>query len=340
MAASKERNINEYNSGLTLQVELDALDKMIIDDWRLRVDQNLQYFTREYVLEENITRYSYGLKRDKNGIPYQVYSPGFEDEGDVINSFRKGVGERAQVEYVGFEKIEQKIFQGGAEGNFFVWVSPPGKAEDGFKDHNFTFVGHVLDDRIDMIAYKNWLSRAENARFLNRYLPDLKQLDEKAQDLDFLANPVFLKGGERFKNLMGVVHVLDPQRSDLKEEDNRWFLDKLNPFRKTVILALETGDLAGAERAKTAHDNYAVALLRGQDNDVDSLDYWAAQPAVTLQGSCGFSRSKRTISTWFGVEKSYFNCPRCDGKIESGKGITVCPHCGVRKEDCGPSICD
>lgn len=34
-------------------------------------------------------------------------------------------------------------------------------------------------------------------------------------------------------------------------------------------------------------------------------------------------------------EKEYFECPRCNGKIPSGKGYTVCPHCGARKEDYG-----
>lgn len=28
--------------------------------------------------------------------------------------------------------------------------------------------------------------------------------------------------------------------------------------------------------------------------------------------------------------KEYFNCPRCQGKIESGKGISTCPHCEGR----------
>jgi rubredoxin len=37
--------------------------------------------------------------------------------------------------------------------------------------------------------------------------------------------------------------------------------------------------------------------------------------------------------------KEHFNCPRCDGKIPSGRGITTCPYCGAKKEDYG-SACD
>ncbi|MFA5135954.1 MAG: hypothetical protein WC489_01010 [Patescibacteria group bacterium] len=31
-------------------------------------------------------------------------------------------------------------------------------------------------------------------------------------------------------------------------------------------------------------------------------------------------------------DTAYFICPKCGGQIESGKGISVCPHCGVSKE--------
>ena len=37
--------------------------------------------------------------------------------------------------------------------------------------------------------------------------------------------------------------------------------------------------------------------------------------------------------------KETFNCPGCQGEIESGKGITTCPHCGLTKEKAG-SKCD
>lgn len=331
-----ERNTTEYNSGLTLQIELDALEKMKIEDWRFRVDQNLQYFTREYVLEENITRYSYSLRRDTQGLPCEIYSPGFEEDGDILNSFGKGIGERARAEYEGFQKIEKKIFQEGLEDNFFVWVSPPGLADEGFGTHSYTFIGHIVEDQINMVAYKNWLDTSSNIHFLNKFLPDNNQLEEGLRDVDFLKNPVFLKGGERFQTHLDVIRALDPERSDLKEGQNNWLLGTLCSYRKAIILALENGDLEEAERAKVAHDNYAVALLQGKDNGIDDIDHWASQSAVVLRGSCGFSRSKKSgsiISTWFGVEKSCFNCPRCDGEIQSGKGITVCPHCGARKEE-------
>lgn len=37
------------------------------------------------------------------------------------------------------------------------------------------------------------------------------------------------------------------------------------------------------------------------------------------------------------LSEGYFDCPRCKGPIPSGRRITTCPHCGVRKEDCSQS---
>ncbi|GAB4219947.1 MAG: hypothetical protein Fur009_8320 [Candidatus Microgenomates bacterium] len=35
-------------------------------------------------------------------------------------------------------------------------------------------------------------------------------------------------------------------------------------------------------------------------------------------------------------EDEFFECPKCHGKIPSGKGIEVCPHCGMKKQDVAP----
>lgn len=35
------------------------------------------------------------------------------------------------------------------------------------------------------------------------------------------------------------------------------------------------------------------------------------------------------------ILQPYFNCPKCGGRIESGRGITTCPHCGLTKEQAG-----
>lgn len=332
LAVERQENFNPQ--ALNFRHELEARSRIPDFVWRFRVDQNLLFYTREYILEENITHYSYQLRRGPDGLPCQIYSPGFEEEGDILKSFQKGAGIRARAECVGFEKIQQRIFQKEAENNFFVWVSLPDRREDGFGTHSFTFIGQILNERIEMVAYKNWLTARVNATALNKFLSEDNQFSDQSTDLDFLQTPVFLPGGVQFRSYLDVVHYLDPERGDFCEDNNQWFLDKLEPYRRAIILALEINNLGEAEKLRKAHDNFALALLKGQDTENKNMDDWAARPTTMLRGSCGFSGSEwRPSMSWFGIENKYFNCPRCKGKIESGKGITTCPHCGARKED-------
>jgi hypothetical protein len=70
------------------------------------------------------------------------------------------------------------------------------------------------------------------------------------------------------------------------------------------------------------------------------------------KGSCGISNQEALgnlnknlgiFDTMFAnaatpnYERS-FNCPKCHKAIPSGLGITVCPHCGARKEDYGKCV--
>lgn len=341
-----------FNFNHEIQAKRNSTD---ISSWRHRVDDNLRYFTQEYIVEANITKFSYGLRRDQNGIPNQVYSIGYKSDGDILESFKKGEGKRARAECFGFgQKIERPLFKGEIENNdFFVWHSPPGKKEDGFKDHSFTFIGQILDDRVDMVAYRNHLCKENSINFLNRFLSDDEEkLDQNATDIDFLRNPVFIKGRERFASYMDIIHALDPKRSIWKAESCRWLLDKLQPLRRDILKALEDENIAEAERNKIAHDNYALKLLRGEITEANEIavgnkELYDARKrqlidmgAPVLRGSCGFSgKIGGEAMTWNGAEENYFECPKCQGHIQKGKGITTCPHCGAKKEDYGTK-CD
>lgn len=338
--------MSETQQAFNLQDEIRALRNCSdISSWRTRVDNNLQYFTREYIVEENITRYSYGLKRGENGLPNQIYSIGYEKDGDILESFQKGLGVRARAECIGFTKIEQEVFAGKLDDGFFIWHSRPGKAEDGFKDHNFTFIGQVLNDQIDVVALRNHINTRDDINFLNQFLKDGEKLENNASDIDLLKNPVFVKGRERFNSHMDIIRALDPDKANNPETSCRWLLDKLQPLRRDILQALEEGKMTEAEENKIAHDRFALGLLKGEITEAElaTEDIFAynarkrrliAQGAPLLKGSCGLSgKIGGEAMTWSGVEGEYFECPRCHGKIPSGKGITVCPHCGLKKED-------
>ncbi|MDO8429678.1 MAG: hypothetical protein Q7S88_03550 [Candidatus Daviesbacteria bacterium] len=316
MAISNELAWRETNQALNLVDELNSRQDDTLA-WRNRVDQNLQYFTKEYVLKEDITRYSYNLVAGDEGLPVMATSPGYESQGDVINSFggknrtefSRQFGAREEAEYKSFAWIEQEIFSGRGSDRFFVWDSRPGKAEDGYGDYGFTFIGKVEKDRIEMMAYRNHLKNDQVRSFLNKYLNTGSQVKENPTDVDLLQAPVFLPTGGRFKSHLDVIEAIEPiQVSSIEERGNEAVLDSLKPFRRVVISALEMGDLEGARRARRAHNNFAVALLEGRidddfsNNQTNGVAFWAAQKPTVLIGSCGKSEDGEP---YFGAGLTY-----------------------------------
>jgi rubrerythrin len=82
-------------------------------------------------------------------------------------------------------------------------------------------------------------------------------------------------------------------------------------------------------------------------NSFDTNFYHQAQLMVEergLMGEKGGSCAKATAFSKFSENsqnissESFFECPKCHGAIPSGHGITVCPHCGARKEDYGNCV--
>jgi hypothetical protein len=71
-----ESQCGSANEALNFYSELQAKKVLSAEEWQYRVEQNLQFYIREYLVEENITKYSYRLKRDSSGLPTQIYVPG------------------------------------------------------------------------------------------------------------------------------------------------------------------------------------------------------------------------------------------------------------------------
>lgn len=318
-----------------LQILFEAKDSMDRTSWRAELDRELEYFTREYILREHLTEYSYGIELNQFEKPLKVFNPTTPDE-DALESFARATHldgseffkARTKAENLGFRKIRDEVLSGKGSGRFFVWVSPPGRKEDGYDTHNFTHVGYVAKNEIKVYAWKNWLGSKQNREFLNKYLSAQDKLPQNPKDLDFLKSPVFLPKEDKIETHLDVIHALDPKREDLSPDDNRWLLDKLSPFRQTIISKAEAGDLQAALQAKEDHDKQAIYLLTGKKVTI----------LPVLRGSCGFSGGGRKLGmTW--LLREHFECPSCHRPIESGKGIEVCPHCGAKKEDYG-NICD
>ncbi len=94
--------------------------------------------------------------------------------------------------------------------------------------------------------------------------------------------------------------------------------------------------------AKNAHEYVLVGALMEREMARSGIIFQARgscgisnQEALqSLRGNKGIFDTVFTNSATANYEAS-FNCPKCHHSIPSGYGITVCPHCGARKEDYG-----
>ena len=76
----------------------------------------------------------------------------------------------------------------------------------------------------------------------------------------------------------------------------------------------------------TCEAKYSMANFRFNSCGASALSSFGG--SQTLPGLVSIG-----ITGAIGVEsESNFDCPKCSGKIDSGKGITTCPHCGFTKE--------
>lgn len=344
MSVAEKYKDQSYNPLLYIDLKDKISQKTLLH----MAEEDLIYETKEYILKECVTKYHYGIRRDESGKAYEVYSPGREELGDVIKSFRgdfctdnsRVFGDREQAEYQGFQSIEEEIFSGRGSERFFVWVSMPGKKEDGYGDYSYTFIGQVLDDRLNMVAYRNNVKRSENINFLNKFLPEKQRLEISANAVDMLSKPVWL---DKYAHYTDIIRDLDStyKNSDGKKEED--ILEKLTPFRKAVVSAIEMGDLESFERAKRAHDNYALALFKDKDQVNLGFDRWASMAAVSFSGSCGksgFKNRERKFGgglTYLGMQESqYFckKCPNCNTEINCVvlPGENCPAGCGAKRE--------
>ena len=97
--------------------------------------------------------------------------------------------------------------------------------------------------------------------------------------------------------------------------------------------------------ARNAYEYVLVGALMEREMAMSGIIFQA-------KGSCGMSNQEalgnfkenpgifNTIfaNATISSHESSFNCPKCHKAIPSGLGITVCPHCGARKEDYGKCV--
>ncbi len=202
----------------------------------------------------------------------------------------------------------------GQEG-IVVWVSPP--------DPDFYPTTKITISEIGMVDGQNAL--------LNRGIVLLDFNQQKAAEL--------VEGLRDYCQESPLQNSIDEVRATpliLPKADFHWtyILEELVPGLNLVDIRSGADKFKKTEMLGQASRLYDRLIGQSLWVDVGAVMEEANRVGMIGASSASCPRTFRQKGA-FGLfgESSYFECPRCHGRIESGKGITTCPHCGARKED-------
>lgn len=266
----------------------------------------------------------------------------------VSQKEREGLDTRREVaECLGFEKIEEKFLQG--DDFLFLWISPPGRKEDGYGNYSFTFVGEVKNGVVREIPYRNELGMQKHNEiaglFTNRQF---------YTDVDFLANPVFIERTSQLNSAEDILAIIGEKEAI----DTSWrsrletrLASLMDSFVEAVKRNASEHEL---DKIKRAIENFTIdkkdeIKLGGTfsyDMDVRGLiDQYGSYAPPVVGGSCGSSSS--SVETLMDFQNTLnlepdeygdrtFECPEC-GKTNirpKNQLLKNCQHCGTNKVAC------
>ena len=311
---------------------------------------NILRYLGEYRLAVKFDEFFYRVGVGPTGEKFLAASV----EEPISQRFKKAISQKEKegkssrreiAECLGFEKIEKAFLSG--EDFLFLWISPPGRSENGYGDYSFTFVGEIKDNKIRVVPYRNKLPLNQHREVASIFSKDTENLKI---DLDFLANPIFIQKKELKSAEDLLLRIGEKERIDLS-----W-----RPRLEARVEVL-TDEFIGAvkrnapdfelDRIKRAIENFTIdkktEIITGNLStsvfDAGHLiDAYGSYVPPVAAGSCGSSSS--TLSEFHSslnlendkYGERTFDCPKC-GKtnIRPKDELTKnCQHCGSSKVSC------
>jgi hypothetical protein len=104
------------------------------------IQDNILHALAEFVYQVPIVNYQY-LQTTDNKLIF----PSLAEEGDVLSSFYQGIrpdSPRSLKEYQGFSRLREQILETHSP-SVAMWASPPGPAEEGYKDYGFIYLALI-----------------------------------------------------------------------------------------------------------------------------------------------------------------------------------------------------
>lgn len=303
---------------------------------------NVQISQVEYYFDGNL------LKSSFYGEPFlAVIRRGIENRQRYSGSHDR---QRELAEKEGFEKVQSLFFQNHDPNLNVIVISPRGPKGSCYQHNFFDLYQNRPNGRILMTRYSSQMSIDQFEDAARQIDPNFG-LDSNSNDIYCLQNPISTK-----LESSKILQIFHPDLDALKKQDHQDLIGACKPLIDAYIVQ-------PSEKLYRALLNFADDyimkpkarnLLKLQLQDVAFIPVYAAQLAaqplrfvVTGCGAQGgilttvnfmpFSVAefaKRSCAQCGGFE-NHFHCPSCKGQIESGRGITTCPHCGLTKEQSG-----
>lgn len=314
---------------------------------------NMLRYLGEYRLAVKFDEFFYREGTGPNGERFLTV---FEEEpvsqkfrNAIVQKEKEGMDSRREVaECLGFQKIEEMFLKG--KDFLFLWISPPGKKEDGYGDYSFTFVGEVKDRKIRVVPYRNNLSIGKHGEIAGIFSQDAGNLKT---DVDFLAHPIFIQKQGGLKNVEDLlVRIGEKERIDLSWRNK--LQAKIGGLEDMFIEAVKNNAQdSELNRIKRAIENLTVdkkeEIISGDfvTYDFDTtylIEKYGSYAPKPVAGSCGSSSSSSTLMDFQskfnpGRDKygeRTFECPEC-GKTNirpKDELVKNCQHCGSDKVAC------
>lgn len=277
-----------------------------INQWALKSKRQVVEELSSYSLESKRTTDSYSFIVTQDG---ELLSPSADC---LVKNVIKKDAKLGQIEYQALCKVEEWAKQ-TAEGTI-VWISPlyPGEYP----------VSKII---VSELEYKGSIKLLFNRAIL---------LNISSEDCIRLANNLSAYAGvqQRFYSSEDVRGQAIP----IPSKDIHWsyvlgeFID-LPQVWSDIRAGMDTK--AKNEALRAATEVYPKLFSSSNIVRIQSTGLLGPYPV-----SCPPKSERPTAFVYFFknsllLNTEYFDCPKCDKKIESGKGITTCPHCGARKED-------
>lgn len=274
----------------------------------------------------------------KRIVPYQIV---ISADGSV-DMFDIGEGEDREI-----ARRVCKMASGGLDS--LVWVSPA--SESGGFGETRMVVYEVEDRGGGKVKFNCWgISTGHSQRECLEAASMMWSIylgsDYRVSDGEVLRmEPVPIKTGEKWTEQMKLFWGRDEVWQAIESGEAR--RDHQERLVAAEMVASRYGRMLRQEMGQVAAWQVGAMMER----DI------AEVLGVRLQmvGSCGVSNEMMLASLVRGgggsffdrlfmasevrVSEGSFDCPKCNGKIPSGRGIETCPHCGAKKSDYG-SGCD